>query len=296
MELRSALESPDPHAFESNFPVHQDGTCNGLQHYAALGGDTQGAQQVNLGAAERPSDVYSYIAAMVQEKVAADAADRHKYGMMLDGKITRKVVKQTVMTTVYGVTFVGARDQIEKQLKERVDVPSEECWNAAAYVARKVLDCIGNLFSGAQDIQTWLNLSARLISKSIPPARIHASLAPPPPRKGTRSKRPLPSTRTKEEQMTAVVWTTPLGLPVVQPYRKTKRRQINTAIQTVYISDPNVPAIVNSAKQASAFPPNFIHSLDATHMMLTALECQVRQQSLLLSRASLTRPPPRPRE
>lgn len=32
---------------------------------------------------------------------------------------------------------------------------------------------------------------------------------------------------------------------------------------------------VNSQKQASAFPPNFVHSLDATHMMLTALECQV---------------------
>ena len=28
-------------------------------------------------------------------------------------------------------------------------------------------------------------------------------------------------------------------------------------------------------KQASAFPPNFVHSLDATHMMLTALECDV---------------------
>ncbi|KAI6123071.1 hypothetical protein EV401DRAFT_2196047 [Pisolithus croceorrhizus] len=71
--------------------------------------------------------------------------------------------------------------------------------------------------------------------------------------------------------MAAVVWTTPLGLPIVQPYRKTKRKQIMTALQTVYISDPNSPAEVNSVKQASAFPPNFIHSLDATHMMLTAL-------------------------
>ena len=33
--------------------------------------------------------------------------------------------------------------------------------------------------------------------------------------------------------------------------------------------------VVNGVKQASAFPPNFIHSLDATHMMLTALECRV---------------------
>lgn len=48
-----------------------------------------------------------------------------------------------------------------------------------------------------------------------------------------------------------------------------------TNVQTVYITDPNSPAEVNAIKQASAFPPNFIHSLDATHMMLTALECKV---------------------
>lgn len=75
--------------------------------------------------------------------------------------------------------------------------------------------------------------------------------------------------------MSSVVWTTPLGLPIVQPYRKTKRKQVMTAIQSVFISDPNVPSEVNAVKQASAFPPNFIHSLDATHMMLTALECRV---------------------
>jgi len=270
MELRSALESPDPLAYESNFPVHQDGTCNGLQHYAALGGDTQGAKQVNLGATDRPSDVYSYVAAMVQEQVKEDAAKNVKYAILLDGKITRKVVKQTVMTTVYGVTFIGARDQIERQLKERRDLPEEECWLAAAYLAKKVIGCIGDLFSGAQDIQTWLNLCARLISKSIPPARVLATL----PVKGFKN---LPAQdRIKNEQMTTVVWTTPLGLPIVQPYRRIKRKQVATSLQTVYISDPNAPATVNSVKQSSAFPPNFIHSLDATHMMLTALECQVR--------------------
>ena len=288
MELRSALESPDPYAYESNFPVHQDGTCNGLQHYAALGGDTQGAKQVNLGATDRPSDVYSYVAAMVQEKVKEDAAKGVKHAIMLDGKITRKVVKQTVMTTVYGVTFIGAREQIERQLKEAKGIPDEECWAAAAYVAKKVIGCIGDLFSGAQDIQTWLNLCARLIAKSIPPARISAALSAPKER-GGRSKKPLAADRTKNEQMTAVVWTTPLGLPIVQPYRKTKRKQVATSLQTVYISDPNAPAIVNSLKQASAFPPNFIHSLDATHMMLTALECQVGTIPLLhVVRVSLT--------
>jgi DNA-directed RNA polymerase len=31
---------------------------------------------------------------------------------------------------------------------------------------------------------------------------------------------------------------------------------------------------VNKQKQNSAFPPNFVHSLDSTHMMYTALECE----------------------
>jgi DNA-directed RNA polymerase len=96
MELRSALESEDPFLYESAFPVHQDGTCNGLQHYAALGGDKQGAHQVNLGVTDRPSDVYTYVASMVQEKVAADASNNNKFAELLVGKISRKVVKQTV--------------------------------------------------------------------------------------------------------------------------------------------------------------------------------------------------------
>lgn len=51
------------------FPVHQDGSCNGLQHYAALGGDTAGAAAVNLAPLKRPQDVYSAVAAMVSTEV-----------------------------------------------------------------------------------------------------------------------------------------------------------------------------------------------------------------------------------
>jgi DNA-directed RNA polymerase len=194
------------------------------------------------------------------------------------------------MTTVYGVTYVGARDQIEKQLKDRGDIHEEDCWGAASYLAHLVLGCIGNLFSGAKAIQTWLNLCARVISKSIPeeripelmteyfadpierairqskakmaaahmrrmkeieagidPAVVEAKI-----RKASKpqmvtikpdGKRPknghLPLDILKKEQMTSVIWTTPLGLPIVQPYRKTARKQVKTAIQTVYISDPN---------------------------------------------------------
>lgn len=274
MELHAALESGDPHAYMSSLPVHQDGTCNGLQHYAALGGDANGAAQVNLSVTDRPSDVYTYVANMVEKVIAEDMKNGEKYASMLSGKVSRKVVKQTVMTTVYGVTYIGAREQIEKQLRDKNVVPEEECWAASAYLAKRVLVCIGDLFSGAKSIQIWLNLCARLISKSIPAERIPDALQA--PKKSPRSSAPPSKNRIRKEQMSSVVWTTPLGLPIVQPYRKTKRKQVMTAIQSVYISDPNAPSEVNAIKQASAFPPNFIHSLDATHMMLTALECRTQ--------------------
>ena len=96
IELTSALRSPDPEAYECGLPVHQDGTCNGLQHYAALGGDAQGAAQVNLAAADRPSDVYTYVANMVEAAIQKDLKGDNEYAKLLAGKVSRKVVKQTV--------------------------------------------------------------------------------------------------------------------------------------------------------------------------------------------------------
>lgn len=96
MELTNALRAPVPSEFLSSLPIHQDGTCNGLQHYAALGGDLKGALQVNLDVGDRPSDVYSGVAQMANEQIEKDCLAGDMYALMLRGKVTRKVVKQTV--------------------------------------------------------------------------------------------------------------------------------------------------------------------------------------------------------
>jgi DNA-directed RNA polymerase len=73
-----------------------------------------------------------------------------------------------------------------------------------------------------------------------------------------------------------VTWVTPMGLPVVQPYRtKGKQTQtVVTALQNVMlVKEENDSLPVNTRKQRTAFPPNYVHSLDSTHMMLTALQC-----------------------
>ncbi|OWT39669.1 DNA-directed RNA polymerase, mitochondrial [Cryptococcus neoformans] len=269
-ELAAALRSPNPSAYESSLPVHQDGTCNGMQHYAALGGDVRGAKAVNLEAGDRPADIYTGVVDIVNKVVEEDKKAGHDIALLIKEPLGRKVVKQTVMTTVYGVTFVGARDQIAKQLHARGDIAQEHIFAVSSYIAKTVLNCIGDLFSGAKAIMDWLTTSARLISRSIPPTRVQEAAT----NLTSTSRTGKITSRAAKEFMSAVIWTTPLGLPVVQPYRKAHKKQIMTALQSVYISDPNAPSEVSPQKQATAFPPNFIHSLDATHMLLTALKCK----------------------
>jgi DNA-directed RNA polymerase len=43
-----------------------------------------------------------------------------------------------------------------------------------------------------------------------------------------------------------------------------------------FLEDWNPRLPIDSSKHEHAFAPNFVHSLDATHMMLTALKCAER--------------------
>ncbi|KAI0840964.1 DNA/RNA polymerase [Hypoxylon sp. FL0890] len=281
-ELKAALESPEPTKFVSHLPVHQDGTCNGLQHYAALGGDLWGAQQVNLEPGDRPADVYSAVAELVKESVAEDLKTDNFLAKAVDGKITRKVVKQTVMTNVYGVTFVGAKAQVLKQLEaaypniqKDTGVPTSVL---ASYIATKIFKALSTMFRGAHDIQYWLGECAGRVCRALTPEQINriadGESGPTKKSKSSAAKKPK---KTTDEFLTqfrsTVVWTTPLRMPIVQPYRKSGTRIIETSMQDLALQVPERSDPVNRRKQLQAFPPNFIHSLDASHMLLSALEC-----------------------
>lgn len=47
-------------------------------------------------------------------------------------------MKQTVMTSVYGVTYIGARDQIKRRLRERGGIADDSALYAASCYAAKV--------------------------------------------------------------------------------------------------------------------------------------------------------------
>lgn len=71
-------------------------------------------------------------------------------------------------------------------------------------------------------------------------------------------------------------WVTPLGLPVMQPYRATLHHVIKTPLQSVTLAYESDALPISLSKQRSAFPPNFVHSLDSTHMFMTALKMKER--------------------
>lgn len=279
-ELKAALDLPDPTRYICQLAIHQDGTCNGLQHYAALGGDVVGAQQVNLEPGDRPSDIYTAVAEMVKEEIAHEAAQGDALAQQLNGRVTRKVVKQTVMTNVYGVTFVGAKRQVLKQLDELMpDLPDTFGLNrlaASSYVAKKIFKSLSTMFNGAHDIQYWLTDCAARISDSISAEQIDYIERE---AKGERlpNQFKLKSLKGRKDDLlsfkSSVIWTTPLKMPVVQPYRKASTRRIDTNLQSITIMHRSDADPIHKVKQLQAFPPNFIHSLDATHMFLTALKC-----------------------
>eukprot|EP00949_MAST-11_sp_MAST-11-sp1_P003075 g3075.t1 len=253
-DIYSALRSSDPKAYVSHIPVHQDGSCNGLQHYAALGRDEEGAMQVNLMPSTKPADVYTRIKDIVVASMIADKENgKIPEGMELTfdpllKAMERKTVKQTVMTSVYGVTFVGARMQFHNRIKEKIDkgaldadlFDDRSIFLAANYLARKTVQGIGKAFKSANDIMTWLAEIALIISRYGEP----------------------------------VMWTTPLGMPILQPYRYDSSIQVRTDLQHIVVGVYDSDQPVNSSRQKMAFPPNFVHSLDASHMIMTALSCE----------------------
>uniref|UniRef100_A0A914KTM2 DNA-directed RNA polymerase n=2 Tax=Meloidogyne TaxID=189290 RepID=A0A914KTM2_MELIC len=237
IEIRDAIKSGDPHKFCSHLPIHQDGSCNGLQHYAALGRDLKGAVGVNLVPSEVPQDIYTTVLERVEKFRKEDEEDvTSKYHEIskemrefISGPIERKIIKQTVMTVAYGVTQYGAREQIKRQLIA-IDIPdrNKEASRFATYLTKRTFDGLTDAFENSKNLMIWFKSCAGQVLKLRQPLE----------------------------------WVTPLGLPVVQPYVTVE--QVDDALAFLPIRH----------KQMNAFPPNFVHSLDSTHMMLTSLYCR----------------------
>jgi DNA-directed RNA polymerase, mitochondrial len=87
----------------------------------------------------------------------------------------------------------------------------DETYQASIYVAKLTLKAISNLFQGAHNIKQWLIQCAKLIADSNNP----------------------------------VGWITPMGLPVVQPYRTLSRLDTITTVTQILRVPPESQLVLN---------------------------------------------------
>ncbi len=246
----------DAPGFVSHLPIALDASANGLQHLSALARDPAGAEATNLCDRNRPHDIYQQVADVLATEVQHAARVEHdaRAAQWL-GKITRRTVKRGVMTTPYGITLDGLRRQLCEHVEEYYPGQFADPWAAASYLAPRLRLAIARTVRTAPAIMRWLQLVARTLA---------------------------------EECALGVAWTSPAGFPVVvehyyertirvswTPPGSAKRRQL-----ALRVPEPDTVGI-DANRQKGTIAPNFIHSLDAAHMMRSV--CQLRQQHGLTS-------------
>lgn len=248
MELEAAWDHDGRSVdYVSHLPIMVDGTCNGLQHLSAMGRDPAGAFATNLTHEEERQDIYEIVAGKVTDAVACDVQTEGEAmtqgadpgpASAWYGHVDRKVVKRGVMTTPYGLTDIGMRDQLIKdgwcRALEGDVMPN------ANYLRDKMKGAISETVVAAIRIMEWMQHNARALA----------------------------------EAGRGVTWVTPAGMMVYQAYRRPTVKRVRTLLGQASVRKVTVTSISDDAtlligKQALAIAPNVIHSYDAAHLQLT---------------------------
>ena len=166
----------------------------------------------------------------VYSEVAKDMTKRSSNSSSL----SRKDVKKAVMTYFYGAS--------EQSISEMLSGNSRGNESSTLYDFFSLV--MSNMFKQEREIQLWLiDCTKRIMSSRVAAQAFSGA---------------------------SLVWTSPLGLPVVQPYVEPKIYAIRTTLQSFWLPSPFHLPQVNGRKQVSSVNANFVHSLDAAHMLLTA--------------------------
>lgn len=135
--------------------------------------------------------------------------------------------------------------QYEKEVKlgQRAAHPFAEPNKASGYIAKKLNVALRKTVKAAVEGMDWLQATSGLLASENKP----------------------------------VVWTTPVGFPVVNGYYEPILKRVNIVIkkkrhqQTLLLGYTDQ---LKKTKQRSTIAPNFVHSYDAAHLQMVAIEAK----------------------
>ncbi len=235
--------------FLSYLPISMDGSCNGLQNFSAMLRDEVGGQATNLTANSTMEDIYRRVAEAATKRMSAMPRDQAGLrARWLEHGIARSVVKRSVMTTPYGVTRRSAEDYVISDYLAKGSAP---CFKPEEYrqAAQTLMECawpaIGDVVVKSREAMAWL----RKVSRAIVKERLENNDPDP-----------------------VVSWTTPSGFLATQGYFEAEIHRIITRLHGVerirVLTETDNPDL---AQHASGMAPNFVHSMDASHLHLCTL-------------------------
>ena len=232
----------NPRGHQSRLRVALDGSCNGLQHFAAMLRDEVGGRKVNLIPGPKPADVYKGVAEVTQTLLPAlpDSADKDWW---LDKGVERPAMKRATMTLPYGVTKDSAVRYV-----------------ASDYLAGEMPDSRpGERLARARVL---LDAGWPALAKALPAAmQVREFLS----RLG----------KAAAQKRRILSWPTPSGFLATQAYYKADIIRVRTWLHGAAQIRVAVESNESDKRQhATALAPNFVHSLDAAHLHMVTVACR----------------------
>lgn len=242
IDLVNALRSGEPESYVSHIPVAMDATNSGGQHFSGMLRDPVGGRLTNLfwEGNEEKADLYMDVKQRTDSKIIMDLASLDtvvQANYWTENPITRSMTKRPSMTYFYSATVRSCSDYIVTGAKAEGYEGTEEysLWKLAGYLAPRMRDAIEEANPAAAAAMHYLQVVARRV-----PVKQHLQ------------------------------WKTPLGGLVVNRYTESKetRVRIDSMNLTSLLAYNRDYETNNRKKAASGIAPNFVHSLDGTHLMM----------------------------
>jgi len=232
----------DPSGYRSRIRVALDGSCNGLQHFAAMLRDEVGGRKVNLIPGPRQEDVYKGVAEVTQTLMSGlpDGPDKEWW---MEKGVERLAMKRATMTLPYGVTKDSAVRYV-----------------AADYLAGEMPDSRPGERLGRARV--LMDAGWPALAKALPAAmQVREFLR----RLG----------RAAALKQRVLTWTTPSGFIATQAYYRADIIRVRTWLHgAAHIRVAVESSETDKRQHATALAPNFVHSLDAAHLHMVTVACQ----------------------
>ena len=224
---------------KSGVPVQIDGSCNGIQHWAAMTRDEVIGPEVNLTPSDKPADVYQLVADGCTEMCVDEPSDwRSHFLEHYEGCIPRKVVKRSVMCDPYGISDYSVRQYVMQE--KHLDWCKDKGFNMSA---------------AANEMGTLICASKERLMNNCNHGKLYVQLL---------------CGWVGGEVDEPMSWQTPSGFLVINKYNPKVLKESavslwdkNFKLKFGYFSNE-----YDCDQALTAMPPNFVHSLDAAHMSL----------------------------